>query len=158
MNEVLDSSVTLAASYEKLGIVGVSFILFVLMGAIAYFLLRKILDSFDNMKEIVKNNKAIEDLFKELKQEFATNNKFLRYLIENQKYANEVYERMIEKTLSELRLEMIDLKEKYNPSGEGVSKKEKYSSKADALRQEIYSLGSYCDISSHRKHSPLDDD
>ena len=112
MNEVLDSSVTLAASYEKLGIVGVSFILFVLMGAIAYFLLRKILDSFDNMKEIVKNNKAIEDLFKELKQEFATNNKFLRYLIENQKYANEVYERMIEKTLSELRLEMIDLKEK----------------------------------------------
>ena len=53
---------------------------------------------------------------------------------------------------------MIDLKEKYNPSGEGVSKKEKYSSKADALRQEIYSLGSYCDISSHKKHSPLDDD
>ena len=72
-------------------------------------------------------------------------------------FKNEL-ERMIEKTLSELRLEMIDLKEKYNPSGEGVSKKEKYSSKADALRQEIYSLGSYCDISSHRKHSPLDDD
>ena len=70
--------------------------------------------TFDKIKEIVKNNKAIEDLFKELKQEFATNNKFLRYLIENQKYANEVYERMIEKTLSELRLEMIDLKEKYN--------------------------------------------
>ena len=114
--------------------------------------------TLDKIKEIVKNNKAIEDLFKELKQEFATNNKFLRYLIENQKYANEVYERMIEKTLSELRLEMIDLKEKYSPSGDSVSKKEKYSSKADALRQEIYSLGSYCDVSSHRKHSPLDDD
>ena len=85
MNEVLNSSLTVASSYEKLGIVGVSFTLFLFMGAIAYFLLRKILDSFDNMKEMVNNHKNIEDLLKDLKQEFATNNQFLRYLIENMK-------------------------------------------------------------------------
>ena len=156
MNEVLDSSVTLAASYEKLGIVGVSFILFVLMGAIAYFLLRKILDSFDNMKEMVNNHKNIENLLKDLKQEFATNNKFLRYLIENQKYSNEVYEKMIEKTLSEVKLEMMDLKERC-PTCEGVPKKEKHSSsKADSIRQEIYSLGNYFDVTSHKRHPILD--
>ena len=128
------------------------------MGAIAYFLLRKILDSFDNMKEMVNNHKNIEDLLKDLKQEFATNNQFLRYLIENQKYSNEVYEKMIEKTLSEVKLEMMDLKERC-PTCESVSsKKEKRSSsKADSIRQEIYSLGNYFDVASHKRHPILDD-
>ena len=157
MNEVLNSSLTVASSYEKLGIVGVSFTLFLFMGAIAYFLLRKILDSFDNMKEMVNNHKNIEDLLKDLKQEFATNNQFLRYLIENQKYSNEVYEKMIEKTLSEVKLEMMDLKERC-PTCESVSsKKEKRSSsKADSIRQEIYSLGNYFDVASHKRHPILD--
>ena len=87
----------------------------------------------------------------------ATNNQVLRYLIENQKYSNEVYEKMIEKTLSEVKLEMMDLKERC-PTCEGVSKKEKRSSsKADSIRQEIYSLGNYFDVASHKRHPILDD-
>ena len=41
---------------------------------------------------------------------------------------------------------------------ESVPKKEKRSSsKADSIRQEIYSLGNYFDVASHKRHPILDD-
>lgn len=110
--EIIDSTVNAIQVYEKLGVSGVSFILFIIMGVISYFLLKKILDNFDSMKTVMININSIEDLFKGLKQEFATNNELIRHMIEEQKNSNAIYLNMIEKSIVELRKDISDLKER----------------------------------------------
>lgn len=110
--EIIDSTANAIQVYEKLGISGVSFILFIIMGIISYFLLKKILDNFDSMKTVMININSMEDLFKGLKQEFATNNELIRHMIEEQKNSNAIYLNMIEKSIIELRKDISDLKER----------------------------------------------
>ena len=108
--EIIENTVAVASSYERLGIVGVSFILFIIMGSIAYFLLRKVLENFKIMENVIKNNKNIEEVLSSLKHEFQTNNEVMKHILEEQKNTNNLYQKIIEKSLVDMKIEIKVLK------------------------------------------------